>query len=99
MRAIVYAPEAVDDLRDLYDYIAGHGAPNAALAYVTRLDERCAGLADFPEQGVRRDDIRPNLRLLGFERRTMIAFFVTADAVVIIRILHGGQDVGLALGE
>ena len=99
MRAIVYAPEAVDDLRDLYDHIAGHGAPNAALAYVTRLDERCAGLADFPEQGARRDDIRPNLRLLGFERRTMIAFFVTVDAVVIIRVLHGGQDVRLALGE
>lgn len=99
MRTVIYAPEAVDDLRKLYDYIADRGAPNAALDYVTRLSERCDSLADFPEQGVKRDDIRAHLRLLGFERRTMVAFFVTAEAVVVTRILHGGQNVGLALSD
>ena len=48
-------------------------------------------LADFPEQGSRRDDIRPGLRLVGFERRTEIAFHVTPSAVIIDRIFHGGR--------
>jgi len=92
-RSVIYSPEANDDLIELYDYIADRGAPNAALAYVARLDARCAGLTDFPEQGLRRDDIQPGLRLVGFERRTMIAFHITADAVVIDRIFHGGRTV------
>lgn len=40
-----------------------------------------------------RDDIRPGLRLVGFERRTEIAFHVTPSAVVIDRIFHGGRAV------
>jgi toxin ParE1/3/4 len=63
------------------------------MAYVTRLEARCANLAGFPEQGSRRDDIRPGLRLVGFERRTEIAFHVTPSAVVIDRIPHGGRSV------
>ncbi len=93
MRKIVFSPEARDDLFELYRYISERGAPNAAMAYVTRLEARCANLADFPEQGSRRDDIRPGLRLVGFERRTEIAFHVTSSAVVIDRIFHGGRAV------
>uniref|UniRef100_B0SUM6 Plasmid stabilization system n=1 Tax=Caulobacter sp. (strain K31) TaxID=366602 RepID=B0SUM6_CAUSK len=81
---------------ELYDYIAGRGAPNAAMNYVLRLEVRCLSLADFPEQGSQRDDIRPGLRVLGFERRTMIAFHVTSADVVIDRILHGGRDIDSA---
>lgn len=99
IRAVTFSPEARDDLIELYDYIAGRGAPNAALAYVTRLETRCLALADFPEQGQSRGDIRPGLRLLGFERRTEIAFHVTATQVVIDRIFHGGQDVTAALDD
>lgn len=98
-RTVVFTPEARDDLLALYDYIAGRGAPNAAIDYVTRLETRCLGLADFPEQGRQRDDIRPGLRLLGFERRTMIAFHVTASSVVIDGIFHGGQDVMAAFDD
>lgn len=51
------------------------------------------GLGRFPEQGIQRDDIRLGLRVLGCERRTMIAFHITAAEVVIDRILHGGRDI------
>ncbi|MDR7118952.1 type II toxin-antitoxin system RelE/ParE family toxin [Caulobacter sp. BE254] len=92
-RAVTFAPEARNDLFELYNYIAGRGAPNAAMDYIARLEARCMALADFPEQGRQRDDVRPGLRLLGFERRTAIAFHVTPSEVVIDRIFHGGQDV------
>ena len=69
------------------------------MAYVQRLETRCLRLADFPEQGQPRDDLRPGLRLLGFERRTMIAFHITASSVVIDGIFHGGQDVMAAFED
>ncbi len=92
-RKVVFSPEARDDLFKLHSYIFDRGAPNAAIAYVTRLQARCADLAAFPDQGMLRDEIRPGLRLLGFERRTQIAFHVTPDTVLIDRIFHGGQNV------
>lgn len=98
-RKVVFAPEARDDLFQIYGYIAERGAPNAAMAYIARLEARCIGLAAFPEQGVRRDDIRPGLRHLGFERRTQIAFHVTPNAVVIDRILHGGRQLDAAFDD
>jgi plasmid stabilization system protein ParE len=41
---------------------------------------------------VPRDDIRPGLRVVGFERRATIAFRVEDDRVTILRIFHGGRD-------
>jgi toxin ParE1/3/4 len=98
-RKVVFSPEARDDLIELYQRISERGAPNAAMAYITRLQSRCTGLATFPEQGMRRDDVRPGLRLLGFERRTEIAFHVTIEAVVIDRIFHGGQSVAASFDD
>lgn len=98
-RAVVFSPEARNDLFELYNYIAERGAPNAAMDYLVRLETRCMALADFPEQGRSRDDIRFGLRLLGFQRRTMIAFHITASSVVIDRIQHGGRDLETAFGD
>lgn len=99
MRRVVFSPEARDDLFKLHSYIFDRGAPNAAIAYVTRLQARCANLAAFPEQGALRDDIAVGLRLLGFERRTQIAFHITPNTVVIDRIFHGGQNVDTAFDD
>ncbi|MGH6754736.1 MAG: hypothetical protein ACREDP_21480 [Bradyrhizobium sp.] len=41
---------------------------------------------------MRRDDLFPGLRTIGFERRVTIAFVVTADMVLIEGIFYGGQD-------
>ena len=54
-------------------------------------------LETFPKRGTRRDDIRPGLRTMGFERRATIAFQVTSKEVVIVRIFYGGQDYERAL--
>jgi toxin ParE1/3/4 len=41
---------------------------------------------------VSRSDLRAGLRVIVFERRAAIAFSITADAVTIMRILYGGQN-------
>ena len=47
----------------------------------------------FPDRGARRDDLRPGLRVLGFERRAVIALQIASDSVTILRIPYGGRDV------
>ena len=98
-RRVVFAPEAAADLIELYDYIAARGGPERALAYVERIEVYCNGFATFPERGVRRDDIRPGLRVVGFARHLSIAFHVNPATVTIDRILYGGRDLGAALDE
>jgi toxin ParE1/3/4 len=39
-----------------------------------------------------RDDIRPGLRIVGFERRVTIAFSVDDGRVTILRVFYGGRD-------
>jgi hypothetical protein len=46
----------------------------------------------FPGRGIRPVELRPGLRILGFERRAVIAFQVAAETVTILRILYGGRD-------
>jgi toxin ParE1/3/4 len=99
-REVVFAPEALDDLRDLYDRIADASLPERAFDYVERLQRYCLGLADFPERGTRRDAIRSGLRTLGYRRRVTVAFRVTGTEVIILRLLYGGRDLeGLLQGD
>jgi toxin ParE1/3/4 len=91
-RDVVFSPEAQMDLLDLYDYIAPRGGETRALGYVERIQASCVSLGLSPERGTRRDDIRPGLRVTGFERRVTIAFHIGDDHVVIDRILYGGRD-------
>lgn len=89
---VTFRPLAEADLFALYSYIASQAGRGVAGAYVDRIEAACLGLATFPERGRRRDDIRPGLRILGFERRATIVFEVGQEEVVIIRIFYGGQD-------
>jgi toxin ParE1/3/4 len=89
---VVFAPEALADLRSLYDMIADASLPARAFAYVEGLRQHCLELSSFPERGTRRDAIRPGLRTLGYRRRVTVAFHVTEREVVIDRLLYGGRD-------
>ena len=96
---VVFAPAARDDLDDLYAYIRDHGSARAAERYVGRIWAFCRQFEQFPEQGTRRDNLRPGLRTIGFQRRVTIAFAIIDKRVVILRILYGGRDIGGALAE
>jgi toxin ParE1/3/4 len=98
-RSVLFAPEALADLRNLYDVIADNSPPERALAYVEEIRRYCLGFADFPERGTRRDAIRPGLRTIGYRRRVTIAFHIAGAAVIIDRILYGGRDLERLLRE
>lgn len=97
--SVVFAPEALADLRRLYDFIADASLPARALNYVEGLRQYCLDLGNFPERGIRRDAIRPGLRTIGYKRRVIVAFHFRNGNVVIDRLLYGGQDLEGLLRE
>lgn len=97
-RSVEFAPEARDDLVALYDVIADAAGPQTAMGYIDRLERYCEGFQTASERGTRRDDVRPGLRSVGFERRVTIAFVVSDMKVVILRVFYGGRDWERELG-
>jgi toxin ParE1/3/4 len=91
--SVRFLPAAAHDLMGLHDYIAPSAGEAMARDFVARLHGYCLGLDTFPERGTLRNDIRPNMRLLGYRRKATIAFTVHDDTVFILRIFGRGQDV------
>jgi toxin ParE1/3/4 len=92
--AVVFAPEAVEQLANLYSYIAERATPGIAEGYTSAIVDFCEGLSNFPHRGRQRDDIRPGLRTTNYKGHAVIAFAVD-DAnmrVVIGGVFYGGQD-------
>ena len=76
----------------MLDWIAERAGADVALGYAERVEAFCEGLAFASERGHRRDDLRPGLRVVGFERRIAVAFVVSDDDVTILRLYYGGRD-------
>ena len=91
-REVVFSPEAMDDLSRLYDWIASVAGPTVAFRYVERIETFCMRLGLASERGVLREDVRPGLRVVGFERRMTLAFSVETKTVTIYRLFYGGQN-------
>ncbi|MEQ8506724.1 MAG: type II toxin-antitoxin system RelE/ParE family toxin [Rhodospirillales bacterium] len=96
---VLFAPEAQNDLKELYLYIAEQAGDGRAMAFIERIEAYCQGFADFPERGTQRDDLFPGLRIVGFERRGTLAFLVGKHTVSFLRILYGGRDLGALTGD
>ncbi len=91
-RHVAFAPEAETDLIELYDWIAGQSSPAVAIGYIERVEAFCQRLGIASERGHLRNDIRPNLRIIGFERRLTIAFVVGSETVTVLRVFASGRD-------
>lgn len=89
---VIFAPEAEEQLLELFDYIANAASPDIALRYTNALVSYCESFCNFPYRGNRRDDIRPGLRTTNYRKRTVIAFTVADATISIIGIFHGGQN-------
>jgi toxin ParE1/3/4 len=85
-------PQAEADLQRLYRLISKANSPAIARGYIDRILKYLAGFETFPERGTMRGDIRPGLRIVGFERRVTIGFTVEEAEVVVLNILYAGQQ-------
>ena len=91
-RSVVFAPEAQADLLGIYDWLAEAANLETAYRFVMRAERYCEGLSHASERGQSRNDIRPGLRVVGFERRLTIAFAVAEERVTILRVFYRGRN-------
>lgn len=98
-RVVVFTETARGDLLDIYGWISAASDWETAGRYIARLERFCMALDLASERGSLRGDVRPGLRIVGFERRISIAFEVTDDAVNILRLFPAGRDWEAELSE
>ncbi|MGK9263045.1 type II toxin-antitoxin system RelE/ParE family toxin [Sinorhizobium meliloti] len=87
------SPEAQTELVHIYGYVVERsGSTDTADRYIERISGFLSSFDVFPERGTIRDEMRPGLRIIGFEGSTSVAFVVEDADVVILRVLAGGRE-------
>ena len=97
--AVVWRPQARDDLLALYEWIAEQADPATAFEYTSKIEAHATKLANFPERGIPRDDLAPGVRTTPYRRRTVIAYRALNEEVEILAIAHAGRDLGRVFEE
>lgn len=90
-RQVVIDPDAKEDLRDLYHWIAASGSPNSALNYLLRIQDFIDGLDIAAERGTALDEVDPGLRSIPFES-VILAVRVTETTATVARVFHYSRD-------
>ena len=80
---------AEEDLIDIWRTIAEEN-PQAADQVLDRIDTACLRLAEHPQIGPARPDLRPGLRYLP-AGNYLILYRVLATAVEVVRVIHGAR--------
>jgi plasmid stabilization system protein ParE len=89
-RRLVMSQRALNDLLDIYDYIAQFN-PVAARRLLDDINAKIEWMATLGITGVPRDFI-PGLRALPYQKRC-IYFLVEERKLIVLRVLHGRQKV------
>ncbi|MCQ0989459.1 type II toxin-antitoxin system RelE/ParE family toxin [Jiella marina] len=89
---VTYRPEAISDIRQIYRAVlAKSRSRRVAARYAQRIYQRCEKIGDVPLGGRPRDDLRPGLRSVPFEKSALILYQVD-ESVLIINVFPRGQD-------
>ena len=91
MRKIVFSPEAIEDLEEIWLYIA-QDSPVQADGFLDKLYSLCTvNLAAFPDIGTGRAYLDEDVLAFPY-KRYMIYYRFDVSQIGIIRILHGSKD-------
>ena len=92
MRSYVVAPEAEDDLRQIWRYLLGEAGLAVANRIQAELVDAFEGLADFPGKGHKRPDLT-NLEVFFFNVYQYMIVYRRTKIVEIVAVLHGKRNV------
>lgn len=88
--AVAWLPEAVRNRDNQVDYI-GERNPAAAIALGDAIEAAVERLANFPESG-RQGRVSGTRELAVVGTPYVIVYRIEAATVLVLRVLHGGQD-------
>lgn len=89
MRLLI-APLAEQDLESIADYIAADN-PRRAVSFIQELRQQCQRIALNPPGYRMRPELGEGIRSCS-HGHYVIFFEASADAVTVVRILHGARD-------
>jgi len=89
--SLVYRHAALADLDSIFAYIEIDN-PQRAASFVQDIRDRCRSLCDHPQLGPARDDLSPGVRMLPLFGRVVVAYGITASAILVTRVFYGGRD-------
>ncbi|PKM01323.1 MAG: plasmid stabilization protein, partial [Gammaproteobacteria bacterium HGW-Gammaproteobacteria-7] len=75
---VVFSRRSQEQLLALNEHLAMVAGTRIADGYTDAIAAYCQSLTTFPERGMRRDDLRPGLRVTHYRKRVAIAFAVDA---------------------
>jgi toxin ParE1/3/4 len=90
-----YSDGSEQDLRELATYILEQSSEQRAVEFTSRLVIECDSLAKAPHRGIKRTDLRPNMRVVGYKRTVSIVFRIEEEknTVVVLGFSYGGRSV------
>ena len=92
MPEVIFAPLAVEDLDEIWDYIAQDNV-EAANRVIDGISEVCQTLATQPEMGLRRPEFASG-SLRSFVVSNFIVFYRPVDdGIEVARVVHGSRDI------
>jgi plasmid stabilization system protein ParE len=91
--AVSYSYNALLDLETIEDYIQQRSNyPDVARKFIERLTEALEVLSDFPEAGIARDDLSPDIRQYVYKGYIAL-YSVTETGVLILAVIQGNRDI------
>ncbi|MCF6300267.1 MAG: type II toxin-antitoxin system RelE/ParE family toxin [Proteobacteria bacterium] len=91
MLKLIISPQAREDLFEIWFYIAEDSTINAD-RFIDKLTEKYHWLTEFPEAGVKRDDLASNLQSFPVDRY-MLYYKSTDKTLEIVRVLHSSRNI------
>lgn len=91
MLKLVVAPEAEQDMIDIWAYIAKDQIINAD-RFIERLQQKLNSLTELGEIGTKRDNVIKGLRSIPFHNYVLF-YRVNEETLEVVRVLHGSREI------
>jgi toxin ParE1/3/4 len=91
MPRLLKSPEAENDLEEIWWYVAQDNLQSAD-QLLDQIQEAFLALANFPQMGVGRDELRAGLRSQPVGSY-LIFYLSLGDGIDVVRVMHGSRDV------
>lgn len=93
MARIVRRPRALQDLIEIWRYIAGESGEPRADKYLRRLNDVITYVAQQPPMGRARAELQEE-GIRSFVAESHVIFYIALlDGMELVRVIHGSQDI------
>ena len=103
MKPVRKRPRAIGDVDEIAAYLYGE-SPSAGERFAANFEDTLRRIAEWPGLGRVREDMGPlfgrvrSLSIEGFPNH-LVVYDETADAILILRVVHGARQIGPELLE